>query len=207
MREADYIHADGMPLVFASKLAPTELPERIATTDFFHDAARAAVANDLKFFFLGGADAQNRAAVAAAEQLYPELNVVGRHHGYFDSSDEESICRLIIQSGADVLWVALGKPLQEEWCVRNRERLAGVGWLKTCGGLFSFLSGETPRAPQWVQAAGLEWLHRTLDDPKRLGWRYITTNPYALYRLIRFTDRKASTRSAGGETAQTRVDN
>jgi N-acetylglucosaminyldiphosphoundecaprenol N-acetyl-beta-D-mannosaminyltransferase len=191
MQQADLIHADGMPVVFASKLTSTPLPERISTTDFFHDAARAAVKHDLSFYFLGAREDQNAAAVSAAKLLYPGLKVVGRHHGYFDEGDDREICRRIRDARPDVLWVALGKPRQEYWCARNRSRLEGIGWIKTCGGLYSFLAGDAPRAPQWAQAAGMEWFFRVLDDPKRLAWRYMSTNPHALYRLLRYTDRRA----------------
>lgn len=188
MRSADMIHADGMSAVFASRLSQTPLPERICTTDFFVDAAQAATENKLKFFLLGARDEQNKAAAEGIHQLYPDVEVVGRHHGYFGDDEDEAVCQLIRGSGADVLWVALGKPRQEFWCVRNRDRLAGVGWVKTCGGLFSYLAGEAPRAPEWVRDAGLEWLYRLADDPKRLAGRYLATNPYAFYRLLRYTD-------------------
>lgn len=194
MSEADIVHVDGMPVVFASMLTTHPLPERIPTTDFFHDAARVAELNGLRFFMLGANEEQNSAAIAAIEKSYPSLNIVGRHHGYFDEDEDEAVCAMIRASKADVVWVALGKPRQEEWCLRNRNRLRGVGWLKTCGGLYAFLAGDVPRAPDWMQKSGLEWLFRLMDDPKRLAWRYFMTNPYALYRLIRYTHRKPKTR-------------
>jgi N-acetylglucosaminyldiphosphoundecaprenol N-acetyl-beta-D-mannosaminyltransferase len=187
MLAADYVHADGMSVVIASKLTATPLPERIATTDFFHDAAKAAQRNDLSFFILGSTEEQNAAAVDAISRLYPGLRIAGRHHGYFGKKEEEEICELIRSSGTDVLWVALGKPQQEYWCLRNRERLSGVGWIKTCGGLYAFLSGDAPRAPQWMQDLGLEWLFRLIDNPRHLFFRYLITNPRALYRLLRHT--------------------
>ncbi|MEV7648966.1 WecB/TagA/CpsF family glycosyltransferase [Arthrobacter sp. NPDC089319] len=190
MSEADIVHADGMPVVFASKLTEAPLPERIPTTDFFHDAAQVAEPNGLRFFMLGAKDEQNAAAVAAIEKIYPGLNVVGRHHGYFTEAEDEAVCEMIRESKADVVWIALGKPRQEEWCFRNRDRLRGVGWLKTCGGLYAFLAGDVPRAPEWMQKAALEWLFRMMDDPKRLAWRYLSTNPYAFYRLVRETRRR-----------------
>ena len=189
MSKADVVHADGMPVVFASKMTTAPLPERIPTTDFFHDAARAAERTGLRFFMLGAKQEQNDAAVAAIRERYPDLNI----SGYFGEDEDEEVCRLIRESGADVVWIALGKPRQEEWCLRNRERLRGVGWLKTCGGLYAFLAGDAPRAPEWMQKAGLEWLFRLMDDPKRLAWRYLWTNPYAFYRLVRYTRREALT--------------
>jgi len=189
MAQADMVHADGMPVVLASRMTRAPLPERIATTDFFHDAAEAAGDNGLKFFILGATEVQNAAAVEAIARLYPKVQVVGRQHGYFKPEEDAAVCEAIRSSGADVLWVALGKPRQEAWCVRNRENLKGVGWIKTCGGLYAFLTGETPRAPQWMQSLSLEWLYRTMDDPKRLIWRYLTTNPYSFYRLVRYTER------------------
>lgn len=186
MEQADIIHADGMSVVTASRLITrTPLPERIATTDFFHDAAEAACVHGLKFYVLGGRDSQNAAAVDAMRSLYPELQIVGRRDGYFGRDEDEAVCRDIVASGADVLWVGLGKPRQEQWSVDNRHRLAGVGWLKTCGGLYAFLAGDAPRAPGWMQAAGLEWLFRTMKEPRRLAWRYLTTNPKSIYRMVR----------------------
>lgn len=187
MQQAEIIHADGMPVVIMSRVFGARLPERIATTDFFHDAAQAAIGAGLRFFFLGSSEDENRAAVEAVTRLYPELIVAGRHHGYFDDSDDEEICERIRESGTDVLWVALGKPRQERWAVKNRSRLSGVAWIKTCGGLYAFLSGRVTRSPRWMQRLGLEWLYRAAGEPTRLGWRYLTTNPYALYRLLRYS--------------------
>ncbi|MCY1648416.1 WecB/TagA/CpsF family glycosyltransferase [Caulobacter sp. SL161] len=188
MDGADIIHADGMSVVNASRLLTrTPLPERAATTDFFHDAAEAAQAAGLKFFILGGKEDQNLAATEAMQRLYPDLQIVGRRNGYFSSEQDAEVCQAIVDSGADVLWVGLGKPKQEFWSVANRERLRGVGWIKTCGGLYSYLAGDAPRAPVWVQKAGLEWLFRTLLEPRRLGVRYLITNPHSIYRMVRYS--------------------
>jgi bacterial polymer biosynthesis proteins, WecB/TagA/CpsF family len=189
MAQADIIHADGMPVVFASRMTRDPLPERIATTDFFHDAAREAEAHGLRFFILGAKEEQNLAAVNEIRRLYPKVEIVGRRNGYFSPEEDDAICEDIRESGADVLWVALGKPRQEQWAIKNREKLKGVGWIKTCGGLYAFLAGDAPRAPRLAQALGLEWLYRALQEPKRLGLRYLTTNPYAAYRLLFHTRR------------------
>jgi N-acetylglucosaminyldiphosphoundecaprenol N-acetyl-beta-D-mannosaminyltransferase len=189
MDQADYIHADGMSVVLASRLlCSTPLPERISTTDFFYPAARAAEDNGLKFFFLGGTEEENRAAVERAHQLYPKLIISGRHNGYFTRAEESRLVRSIVESGTDVLWIALGKPRQEEFSCRNRAALTGVTWIKTCGGLYKFLAGIDKRAPRWMQKAGLEWLFRLIQEPRRLFWRYFVTNFQALWFLLTRTD-------------------
>lgn len=190
MAAADIIHADGMPVVFASRLTRNPLPERIATTDFFHDAAECAEVHGLRFYILGSTEEQNAAAVAAIHRMYPRVKIVGRRDGYFGKEEDEAVCKQIVESGADVLWVALGKPRQEYWALENRERLRGVGWIKTCGGLYAFLAGDVPRAPSWMQRMGLEWLYRLKDDPVRLVGRYLATNPVAMLQLLINTDRK-----------------
>lgn len=183
--KADIRHADGMSIVFASRLfTRTPLPERIATTDFFHDAAKVAEERKLKFFFLGASEEVVCEAYSAARQMYPNIDWVGFRNGYFDIDQEAEVCREIVESGADVVWVGLGRPKQEAFCVRNADRLKGVTWLKTCGGLFDFLAGKNSRAPDWMQAMGLEWLYRTLLEPRRLLMRYVVTNAHSIWLFI-----------------------
>ena len=185
---ADIIHADGQAAVFASRLLTgTPIPERSATTDFVHDAARAAAEHGLRFFLFGATEEANRKAAQALVKLYPGLQIVGRRHGYFSLLDEDEICDEINITRPDVVWVGLSVPLEYEFAVRNRSRLA-TGWLVTCGGCFNFLSGGYKRAPRWMQAVGLEWLHRLCQEPKRLFWRYAVTNPLAAFLLLTRTN-------------------
>jgi exopolysaccharide biosynthesis WecB/TagA/CpsF family protein len=181
---ADLVHADGEPVVFASKmLTDAPIPERSATTDFIHDAARAARENGLKFFLLGATEDVNRRCAEALLADYPGLKLAGRRNGYFSQADEAAICEAINASGADVVWVGLGVPLEYDFCLRNKHRLK-AGWIVTCGGCFNFAAGDYKRAPAWMQRNGLEWLHRLWREPKRLFWRYAVTNPHALYLLL-----------------------
>jgi N-acetylglucosaminyldiphosphoundecaprenol N-acetyl-beta-D-mannosaminyltransferase len=181
---ANLIHADGQPVVLASKLlTKSPIPERSATTDFIHDAAAAAEAAGLSFYLLGGSEHVNADCAAALNQRYRMLHIAGRRNGYFQVDLETAICDAINASGADVLWVGLGVPLEYEFCVRNRHRL-NVGWIVTCGGCFNFVTGDYARAPRWMQASGLEWLYRLLREPRRLFWRYAVSNPLALFALL-----------------------
>jgi N-acetylglucosaminyldiphosphoundecaprenol N-acetyl-beta-D-mannosaminyltransferase len=180
---ADLIHADGQPAVFASRLTRNPIPERAATTDFFHDAAKAASEHGLRFYLLGSTEQVNARCAEVMGETYPRLEIAGRRNGYFSREQEGEICEEINRSGADVLWVGLGVPLEHEFCIRNKHRLK-AGWIVTCGGCFNFAAGDYVRAPQWMQNLGLEWLHRLAREPRRLFWRYAVTNPLALYLLL-----------------------
>jgi N-acetylglucosaminyldiphosphoundecaprenol N-acetyl-beta-D-mannosaminyltransferase len=195
--QLDLVSADGMSLVFASRLlSRVRLPERVATTDAFHDAAMLAEKDGATFYMLGARQDVLDRAVARAKRLYPGLKIVGARNGYFSEGDEADVIDGINAAAPDVLWVGLGVPRQQAFLSRNRERLTKVGVAKTCGGLFDFLSGDASRAPGWVQSAGLEWVYRMLRDPLRLAPRYLITNPHAAFVML--------TRS-GGETAPFRI--
>jgi exopolysaccharide biosynthesis WecB/TagA/CpsF family protein len=182
---ADIIDPDGMPLVLATRLLTRRpLRERIATTDFIHNASSIAAERGIRFFFLG---ARPGVAASAAERLradHPGLDIVGVRHGYFEDKDVPGIIRQIRASRADVLWLGLGSPLQEEFAIRHREDLPGLAWIRTCGGMFDHIGTDVPRAPRWMQAAGLEWLFRAVLEPQRLGRRYLFTSPVAAYHLL-----------------------
>lgn len=181
---ADLIHADGMPLVFASRVMGRRcLPERVATTDLFHDVAALAQAEGASCYLLGASAAVIDKAAHNVRQRYPRLTIAGFHHGYFDRAEEDAVLAAINAARPDILWIGLGVPAEQEFARRNRARLK-VGLIKTSGGLFDFLAGKNPRAPAWMQAAGLEWLFRALQEPRRLRRRYLTTNPHAIYLLL-----------------------
>jgi N-acetylglucosaminyldiphosphoundecaprenol N-acetyl-beta-D-mannosaminyltransferase len=184
--EADAIHADGMPHVFVSRLkCPFPLPERVATTDLFHDVAREAELRGATMFMLGASETSNSIAARIVQDRYPALKLVGHRHGFFTDDDEEIVaCEEIAALAPDILWVSMGVPREQRFIVRHRHRLTSVGVIKTSGGLFDFLSGARRRAPAWMQDAGLEWLWRAWLEPKRLGWRYLKTNPSAMYLLL-----------------------
>jgi N-acetylglucosaminyldiphosphoundecaprenol N-acetyl-beta-D-mannosaminyltransferase len=184
-RSADLINADGQPLVVVSRLkSKTPLPERVATTDLFHVIARKAEAAGLSFYMFGADQAENERAVANVRTMYPSLRLVGHSHGYLKGDALRAKVDEINALAPDYLWVALGVPYEQAFVEEYGPRLSNVGVIKTSGGLFNFLSGSRPRAPRWMQNAGLEWAWRIWLEPRRLFWRYLTTNPRALYLLF-----------------------
>lgn len=179
---ADAIHADGMSVVFASRiLGSKSLPERVATTDLFHDVAKVAEQQGASFYMLGAKQPALQKALANVSRMYPALNMAGARNGYFTEDEEEALIAEINAAKPDILWIGIGVPIAQLFSVRNRSRLTGVGMIMTCGGLFDFLSGNVARAPGWMQAGGLEWLFRLMQEPRRLITRNITTNLHAIY--------------------------
>lgn len=183
LEQADIIHADGQAAVFASHMTDSPIPERSATTDFIHDAAKLAAQHGLRFFLLGTTEETNAEAARILRASYPGLQIVGRRHGYFSRDEEKELCDEINLTQPDVIWVGLSAPLEYEFSVRNKTRLH-AGWLITCGGCYNFITGACKRAPRWMQAAGLEWLFRVVQEPRRLFWRYVVTNPLAIFLLL-----------------------
>jgi exopolysaccharide biosynthesis WecB/TagA/CpsF family protein len=181
---ADLINADGQPLVSASRYRTAmPLPERVATTDLFDVVARKAAAAGLTFYMFGASEEENARAVANVGKRHPTLKIVGHSHGYLDGAALEAKVNEINRLAPDILWLALGVPREQAFFEAYSARLSNVGMIKTSGGLFNFLSGSRKRAPRWMQDVGLEWAWRIGQEPRRLFWRYLTTNPRALHLL------------------------
>lgn len=184
--QSDIVHCDGQPLVILSKLTGSGgFPERVATTDLYPSVAALAAERGVTFYLLGGSDMANRRAAENSIASHPGLAIVGRSHGYLSPDDEARVVAEIVALKPDILWVGLGAPREQAFCLRHRDALSGVGIIKTSGGLFDFLSGEKKRAPVALQKAGLEWLFRMLLEPRRLAWRYLVTNPHAMLIMLR----------------------
>ncbi len=201
IKTADLVSADGQPLVFASRLlGGGRIHERCATTDLFHDVAEIAETEGVTFFLLGATAEENAKAAANVSRDYPRLQIVGTRHGFFDSmADEASTVAWISSLAPAIVWISLGFPREQEFCFRLRDALSGAGVLKTSGGLFNFLSGTQPRAPRWLQHAGLEWAYRAGLEPRRLLARYASTNFHAAWLLLTRTVRA----SRAGEMSRT----
>lgn len=185
VRFADVISCDGQPLVMASRrVTGFALPERVATTDLFHDVVTAARERVVSMYFLGGTEGENARAVAAVRDSYPHLRIVGQGHGYRTHRQWISVVRDIDRLGPDIVWLGLGVPREQEFYMRFAHAMPNVGLIKTSGGLFNFLSASAARAPQWMQDNGLEWVYRMGREPRRLLFRYLTTSPHAAMLML-----------------------
>ena len=128
--KADLISADGMSVVVASSFGPQlALPERVATSDAFHDVSRIARNVGARFYFFGGTEEVSIRAAERACEIYPGLQIVGRRHGYFGPADEDAIVDNINAATPDVLWVGLGVPYQQEFILRN-SKSSDLSWCR-----------------------------------------------------------------------------
>lgn len=167
VRKATLVTPDGAGALFAARLLGAPFPERVAGADLTVEVCREASRRGMPVYFVGARPGIAERAAARLTERLPDLKVAGVRDGYYDASDEEGVVTEVAESGARILFVGLGVPRQEQFIDRNRERL-GVGVAIGIGGTLDVLSGEVARAPAWMQRAGLEWLWRVIQDPRRL---------------------------------------
>lgn len=181
---ADLVVADGMPLVWAARVAGAPLPERVAGSSLVSTLAQAAAEQDRSIFLLGGDPGAAQGAADHLRGAYPKLRIAGAHCppvGFEkDSQQMQAILAALKNTQPDLIYVALGSPKQEHLIQRIRHELPQAWWLGV-GISLSFLSGQVRRAPRWMQRLGLEWLHRLVQEPGRLVKRYLFQGlPFAM---------------------------
>jgi N-acetylglucosaminyldiphosphoundecaprenol N-acetyl-beta-D-mannosaminyltransferase len=187
IERADLVVADGMPLVWASRIAARPLPERVAGSSLIWSLPARAAERGLSLYLLGGNPGAADAAAATLTDRYPDLRMAGTACPPFGfERDEEQLAEIgrnLVAARPDVVFVGLGFPKQERLIQRLRTALPGAYYV-SCGISFSFVSGEVARAPTWAQRAGLEWLHRLVQEPRRLVRRYIVDGLPFVARLL-----------------------
>ncbi len=187
--EASIVVADGMPLVWASRIQRTPLPERIAGSDLISSLSAGAAARDHSIFLLGGAPGTAESAATVLTTRHPNLKVAGIHCppiGFEKNQDAmNAVIAALVEAKPNIVFVALGSPKQEYLINRIRKVLPDAWWLGV-GVSFSFLSGDVKRAPAWMRRMGLEWFHRLIQEPRRLFHRYIVVGlPFGMALMSR----------------------
>lgn len=167
LNRADLCVPDGVGLLWAARHLGEHLPERVTGSDGVPRIAERAAQKGWRLFFLGAAPrvAEKAADVLRAQHL--GLQIVGAYSGSPAPEAEDAIVEIVNASGADILFVAYGAPEQDKWIARNLPRLR-VKMAMGVGGAFDFVAGVVPRAPQWMQRMGLEWLFRLYLQPRRI---------------------------------------
>lgn len=171
----DLVTADGQAVVWAARLLGTPVPERVAGIDLMERLLDLAVERGFRVYLLGARQNVLERAEAVIRGRHPGIVIAGSHHGYFRPEDEHDLVTRVAETRPDLLFIALDTPKKELFLARHRDRLA-VPAAMGVGGTFDVLAGVRRRAPQWAQRAGLEWLFRLAQEPRRLAKRYVVGN-------------------------------
>ncbi|MEU8520854.1 WecB/TagA/CpsF family glycosyltransferase [Streptomyces sp. NBC_01216] len=171
----DLVLADGQAVVWAGRLLRRPLPERVAGIDLFMRLLAEAETAGLSVYFLGARQEVLERMLREVAARFPALRVAGSRHGYFDDAEQPGIADAVAESGAQLLFLGMTSPKKEIFVAGYGER-SGVSLVHGVGGSFDILAGVTRRAPERWQRLGLEWCYRALQEPRRLGRRYLTTN-------------------------------
>lgn len=185
LNAADLAVADGMPLVWLSRLKGDALPERVAGVDLVNESCRMAVELDCGVFLLGAGPGVADAAAQRLRTLSPGLRVLGTYtppFGGLDQAENERIVQKIRAAAPDFLFVALGAPQQDLW-IREHQTELRVPVAMGVGCVFDLLAGSLRRAPRWMQHTGLEWAFRLGQEPQRLWRRYLLHDLPVLARV------------------------
>ncbi len=163
---ADLVIADGIGVVYGAKILGTPLKGRVPGIEFAQHLMERMALDGKTLFLLGSKPGVAELAAQKLVQSYPGLRIVGTHDGYFQ--EDGPVTEAIRLSGADVVFVCLGAPKQEKWMHQNAQA-TGAHLLIGLGGCLDVFSGAVQRAPEIYQRLGLEWFHRLIKNPSRIG--------------------------------------
>ncbi len=184
---ASVVVPDGTPLLWAARLRGRPLAERVTGASLIWSLSEAAAGSGRSVYLLGGEPGVPERAAAALRARYPALIVAGTEAPPvgFDATEEgvERVRSVMAAAAPDIVFCGLGFPKQERLIAELAPRLPAA-WFVGCGAAIPFAAGVRRRAPAWMQAGGLEWLHRLASEPRRLFGRYILRDlPFALWLL------------------------
>ncbi|MDH2449923.1 WecB/TagA/CpsF family glycosyltransferase [Priestia megaterium] len=180
LNQATYQIPDGIGVILASKLKKGRIRERVTGIDMMLKLCKEATNNGKRIFLYGAKPGIADEAKVKLEEMFPGILIVGTLNGY--EKNEEVIERTINDSGAEIVFVALGSPAQENWIIAHKEKL-NPSVYQGVGGSFDVISGRLNRAPAVFQKFGLEWLYRLLKEPWR--WKRQLELPRFLLRVLR----------------------
>ena len=183
LNSADYLFADGTGVRLAIGIQHhTKIKDNINGTDLVPLLFTEFANKGLRYFLLGNTPTRIEQAAAYAKKNFTGWTLAGYHHGYLENINSDSLIKMINDSGADVLLVGMGNPLQEQWIHSNISRLK-IPLCFAVGGLFDYWVGDLTRAKQWIRKIGCEWVHILLSQPHKKR-RYLIGNPKFIARVL-----------------------
>lgn len=182
---ADIINADGMPIVWASRLLGKPLPERVAGIDLMQELIKLAYNRKYKIFFFGAKEEVVKKVVKKYSKEYSPEIIAGYRNGYYSEEEEPLIAKQIAESGANILFVGISSPKKEKFLYKYKHILKNVNFIMGVGGSFDVIAGKIKRAPKWMQKCGLEWVYRLVQEPRRMWRRYLIGNTKFIILVIK----------------------
>jgi N-acetylglucosaminyldiphosphoundecaprenol N-acetyl-beta-D-mannosaminyltransferase len=185
LRRADLVYCDGYGVRLAAHVLDKPIPHRMTGADWVWDLASLCELTGQPIYLLGSEPPIAQEAAAKLRRCYPQLEVTGAHHGFFDldSPHNARVIEDINSRSPAIVLVGMGSPKQELWVDRYADELNGsVVW--TVGALLDHVSGHVPRAPRWLADNGWEWIFRLALEPQRMWRRYLLGNPVFLSRVL-----------------------
>ena len=167
----DLINADGMPVVWASRLLGKPLKERVTGVDLFESLMERSAEKGWRVFLLGAREEVVSRVAQIYPARYPGLTIAGYRNGYWKPEDEAGVANAIAATRPDILFVAISSPKKENFLARYQAAMK-IPFAMGVGGTFDVAVGLVQRAPVWMQKAGLEWFYRFLQEPRRMFRRY-----------------------------------
>ncbi|PMG42856.1 WecB/TagA/CpsF family glycosyltransferase [Shewanella sp. 10N.286.52.B9] len=184
LNQCQQVFADGSGIRIACQLHGIGLKDNVNGTDMLPLLCQHASEQGIKLFFLGATAGTTEEAATNLKQQYPDLQIVGCHHGYLNESNQQEVIEQINQSGAQLLLVGMGASKQEHWIEQHKYQLK-VGAAVGVGGLFDYFANNVSRAPIAVRQVGMEWIWRLAQEPQRMWKRYVVGNPLFLARVLK----------------------
>ncbi|MBX3518628.1 MAG: WecB/TagA/CpsF family glycosyltransferase [Xanthobacteraceae bacterium] len=173
--DSDIVSIDGMGIVWGARALGIEVPERVSGVDLMERLLEICSQLEFRPYFLGATqDVLERATLVALDR-WPGLIFAGSRNGYFSKDEEEQVVEDIRSAKPDCLFIAMPTPRKERFLRKYRDEL-NVPFIMGVGGSLDVLAGHVSRAPLRMQRAGLEWLYRVYQEPRRMWWRYANTN-------------------------------
>ena len=171
INDCDLINADGMPVVWASRLLGKPLKERVTGVDLFEALMAQAAKKGWRVYLLGAREEVVSGVARLYPARYPGLTIAGYRNGYWKPEEEAQVVEQIAAAKADILFVAISSPKKEAFLARYQAAMK-IPFAMGVGGTFDVAVGLVKRAPVWMQNAGLEWFYRFLQEPRRMFRRY-----------------------------------
>ena len=178
------INADGASVIKASRYLGKKLPERVAGIDLMQSLVQLSSEKGYSVYLLGAKQEVVEKTADVLKNNYPNLKLVGIHNGYFKETDWQSISHEIKQCSPDFVFVGITSPMKE-YLIEFLQDEGINSVFMGVGGSFDVISGNIPRAPKWMQKAGLEWFFRVIQEPKRLFKRYFVGNATFIISVIK----------------------